>query len=228
MRMIEPEDWFTIYALARKGAVQKKLSLTTTELGRLLGVSQQTASRRVLACVESGLLKRTHIAAGITVQLTEKGQKELLQVLTGLEMAFTPPEEELVIEGVVVAGLGEGAYYVDAYSQRFREALGFVPFPGTLNVKVVGEEAQKAVEQMKQTPPLVVTGFSSEGRTFGDVICYRVRINEKAEGAVVIAQRTHHSTDILEVISPANLRFVLKLEDQDPVTLKVVPLHMAT
>jgi riboflavin kinase len=226
--MIEPEDWFTIYALARRGAIQKRLSLTTRELGRVLGVSQQTASRRVLACVERGLLKRTHVATGIAVQLTEKGQKELLQVLTGLETAFAPPSEELVIEGIVVTGLGEGAYYVDAYSQRFREALGFVPFPGTLNVKVVSEESQKAVEQMKQTPPLVVTGFSSEGRTFGDVICYRVRINNEAEGAVVIAQRTHHSTDVLEVISPANLRFKLKLDDQDPVMLRVVPLHMAT
>jgi len=226
--MIEPEDWFTLYALARKGAVQKRLGLTTSEVGRLLGVSQQTASRRVLACVEAGLLKRTHTAVGITVQLTEKGQKELLQVLTGLETAFAPPGEELIIEGVVVAGLGEGAYYVDAYSKRFTDALGFVPFPGTLNVRVSSEESQKVVEQMKQTPPLVVTGFSSEGRTFGDVICYRVRINNEADGAVVIAQRTHHSPDILEVISPVNLRFKLKLGDQAPVTLTVVPLHLAT
>jgi riboflavin kinase len=226
--MITPELWFVLYTLAGKGAIHRKCNLTTIELGSLMGVSQQTASRRVLLCLNEGLLKRTHSATGIALQLTEKGQKELLRVLTGLEMAFAPPGEELVIEGVVVTGLGEGAYYVEMYSERFREALGFVPFPGTLNVKVTSEDSQRALEMMKNTPPLVVSGFTHEGRTFGDVICYRVRINGQSEGAVVIAQRTHHSTDILEVIAPINLRFKLDLSEESPVKLTVIPLHLAT
>jgi riboflavin kinase len=175
-----------------------------------------------------GYLNRIHTANGITVQLTEKGRNELLQVLTGLEVAMTPTEEEITIQGQVVDGLGEGAYYVDVYSSRFREALGFSPFPGTLNVRVADDESRKAVGRMRDSPPLVVSGFNLDGRTFGDVICYRVRINEKAEGAVVIAQRTHHSQDTLEVIAPVNLRKKLNLVLNDTVVLRFVPLHLAT
>lgn len=226
--MIDPETWFTLYALARTGAMHQRRLLTTRQLGQLLGVSQQTASRRVTHCVDMGYLSRIHTANGITVQLTEKGRNELLQVFNGLEVAITPTVEEIIIQGQVMDGLGEGAYYVDVYSSRFKEALGFSPFSGTLNVRVSDEESRKAVGRMKDSPPLVVKGFNLDGRTFGDVICYRVKINEKAEGAIVIAQRTHHSQDTLEVISPVNLRKKLNLGSNDTIVLRFVPLHLAT
>jgi riboflavin kinase len=175
-----------------------------------------------------GYLNRIHTANGITVQLTDKGRTELLQVLNGLEVALTPTAEEIIIQGQVMDGLGEGAYYVDVYSSRFKEALGFSPFPGTLNVRVSDEESRKAIGRMRDSPPLVVRGFNLDGRTFGEVICYRVKINEKAEVAVVIAQRTHHSQDTLEVIAPVNLRKKLSLSSSDTVVLRFVPLHLVT
>ena len=148
--------------------------------------------------------------------------------MTNLEIAFTPPEDEIVIRGHVVTGLGEGAYYVDVYSSKIQSALGFKPHLGTLNVKIVDEESRKAISRMKNTTPLVLSGFSHKGRTFGDVICYRVKMNKKIEAAIVIAQRTHHSDEILEVVAPVYIRDALKLNDNDDVTLIVVPLHMAT
>jgi riboflavin kinase len=60
------------------------------------------------------------------------------------------------------------------------------------------------------------------------VICYRVKINRKIEAAVVIAQRTHHSEEILEVVAPVNIREALGLQDDDKITLTVIPLHLAT
>lgn len=226
--MTDPETWFTLYAFARMGAARQRRLITTRQLGQLLGVSQQTASRRVAHCADLGYLNRIHTANGITVQLTEKGQNELTHVLNGLEVAMAPTADEIVIQGQVVDGLGEGAYYVDVYSSRFNEALGFKPFPGTLNVRITDEESRKAAGRMKDSPPLVVRGFNLEGRTFGDVICYRVKINDKTEGAVVVAQRTHHSQDTLEVIAPVNLRKKLNLNSNDAITLRFVPLHLVT
>ena len=225
--MIAPEVWFTLYVLAKEGAVQKRTVLTTRRLGDLLGVSQQTASRRVTYCAEEGYVNRVHTANGMLVQLSKKGIKELKSVMTGLELALVPFEEEIVIAGRVVHGLGQGAYYVDAYSPRFHELLGFEPFSGTLNVKIVDDESRNAINRMKLTPPLIVPGFTHEDRTFGDVVCYRVRVNQKVDGAVVIAQRTHHGQEILEIISETNLRSKLKLKDNDLVTLTIVPLHKA-
>jgi riboflavin kinase len=226
--LIIPDIWFTLYTLANKGAIHGKTILTTRELGEILNVSQQTASRRIAQCAEEGYLSKIHTAEGMLLQITDKGSEELLQILTNLEIAFTPPEDEIVIKGHVVTGLGEGAYYVDVYSSKFKSALGFKPYLGTLNVKIVDEESSKAISRMKNTTPLVLTGFSHKGRTFGDVICYRVKVNKKIEAAIVIAQRTHHSDEILEVVAPVDIRDALKISDDDEVTLIVVPLHMAT
>lgn len=226
--MITPDIWFTIYVLANKGAIHSRKVLTTREIGDVLGISQQTASRRIAQCVEDGYLNRIHTAEGMLLQVTEKGKNELLRVAANLDAAFAPVEDYIVIEGRLVTGLGEGAYYVDVYSDRLREALGFRPYMGTLNVKVTDEESRRAIGRMKNSPPLVVSGFRHKGRTFGDVICYRVRINDKIEAAIVMAQRTHHSEDILEVIAPFNIRKALNINDDDSVILTVIPLHMTT
>ncbi|MHA2188177.1 MAG: DUF120 domain-containing protein [Candidatus Thorarchaeota archaeon] len=226
--LISPEIWFTLYSLARKGAIHDRITLTTRELGEALDVSQQTASRRITFCVERGFVKRAHTASGMLVQLTDIGVKELTSVVSNLETALAPPIDEIVIKGSIVHGLGEGAYYVEVYASRFKEALGFEPYLGTLNVRIVDESSDRAISKMKHTPPLVVNGFSLEGRTFGDVICYRVKVNNTIEAAIVIAQRTHHGENILEVIAPINIRKKLKLKDDDSVTLTVIPLHMAT
>jgi len=226
--MITPETWFTLYSLAKRGALHKAITLTTRELGDTLGISQQTASRRITECVEMGLIDRSHTASGMMIQLTEIGKNELSYVLKELEIAFIPPEDEIVIKGILVEGIGEGAYYVEAYADRFQRSLGFKPFLGTLNVKINNEESRRAVSKMKHTPPLIVSGFTDEGRTFGDVICYRVKVNSKMEGAVVIAQRTHHSPNILEIIAPFNIREKLKVKNDDEIILTIVPLHLAT
>ncbi|MFW9833140.1 MAG: DUF120 domain-containing protein [Candidatus Thorarchaeota archaeon] len=226
--MINPDIWFTLYSLANKGAIHQKTTITTRELGEILNVSQQTASRRVAQCVELGYLDRVHTADGMLLQISAKGREQLMHVHSNLEIAFIPPEHEIVIKGSIVTGIGEGAYYVDVYSSKLRSALGFKPHLGTLNVKIGDDESLKAVGRMKNTPPLVVSGFTHEGRTFGDVICYRVRINRKIEAAVVVAQRTHHSEEILEVVAPVNIREALDLQDNDRITLTVIPLHLAT
>jgi riboflavin kinase len=226
--MISPDIWFTLYSLANKGSIHSKTVLTTSELGDLMNISQQTASRRIALCVEEGYLLRMHTAEGMLLQITEKGRDELLRVFSNLEVAFTPRQDDIVIEGRLVTGLGEGAYYVEAYASKLRDALGFKPHLGTLNVKVIDEDSRRAIGRMKNTPPLVVSGFHHKGRTFGDVICYRVKVNKEIEAAIVMAQRTHHSEDILEVVAPVNIRETLNIEDDSKITLTVIPLHMVT
>ena len=226
--MIDPDIWFTLYSLANKGAIHGKAILTTRELGELLSVSQQTASRRIAQCVEEGLVNRVHTVEGMLLQITDDGKDRLLEIMTNLEVAFTPPEAEIVMEGKVETGLGEGAYYVEVYASRLRAALGFKPHLGTLNIKITDDDSRRALGRMKNTPPLVVQGFEYKGRTFGDVICYRIKINSEIEAAVVIAQRTHHSDDILEIVAPVNIREKLGLNDNDRVRLTVIPLHMVT
>ena len=224
--MITPDIWFTLYTLSKKGAIHTRTTLTTRELGEMMAISQQTASRRIAFCVDREYVTRIHTTDGMLLQITDKGRQELIQIMTSLEIAFTLPQDEIVIEGQIVTGLGEGAYYIDVYSTKLKNALGFKPHLGTLNVKINNDESRKSVGRMKNSPPLILTGFRHKGRTFGDVICYRVKVNDEIEAAIVIAQRTHHSEDILEVVAPVDIRSALKLRDDDTVKLTLVPLHL--
>ncbi|MBD3405820.1 MAG: DUF120 domain-containing protein [Candidatus Lokiarchaeota archaeon] len=226
--MTSPDTWFTLYTLACKGAIHRNVTMTTRELGNALELSQQTASRRITDCVDEGLVTRAHTASGMILKITPRGLKELDRVYNNLEIAMAPPSDKIVIRGEVVEGIGEGAYYVEVYSEKFTEVLGFKPYAGTLNVKINNEVSRKAISRMKHTPPLIVQGFSHDGRTFGDVICYRVRVNDKIEAAIVIAQRTHHSQNILEIIAPVNIREELKIANHDEVKLSIIPLHLRT
>ena len=54
------------------------------------------------------------------------------------------------IDGEVKAGLGKGAYFIsqEFYSNEFRKNLGFVPYPGTLNV-VVSDKYLDEINEIK-------------------------------------------------------------------------------
>ena len=66
--------------------------------------------------------------------------------------------------GVVVTGLGEGAYFVAKYAKLFKEKLGFAPFHGTLNITV------------KKAPDFDKGIAVEPGSRFAPVHCYKARI----------------------------------------------------
>jgi riboflavin kinase len=68
----------------------------------------------------------------------------------------------------------------------------------------------------------VVKGFVNGERTYGDVKCFKVLINEKTEGAILMIHRTHYGQDVLEVVAEESLRKKLKLKDGDLVRLKIL------
>ena len=54
------------------------------------------------------------------------------------------------IDGEVTTGLGKAAYFLsqDFYTKEFKKNLGFVPYPGTLNI-IVGEEFLDEINEIK-------------------------------------------------------------------------------
>ncbi len=73
----------------------------------------------------------------------------------------TPYPPSITLEGTVFTGLGEGAYYIgrESYRQQFVEKLGFDPYPGTLNLKLVGDYDVKARTELEAYPAIAVEGF---------------------------------------------------------------------
>jgi riboflavin kinase len=114
------------------------------------------------------------------------------------------------MRGKIASGLGQGQYFIsrEGYSCQFLERLGFVPFPGTLNVQL--EEPFPAERQA-----IRIEGFAEEGKSFGECKCYRIKLNG-IDAAVVRPERSHYPAELIEVIAPVKLR-ALGLKDGDSV-----------
>ena len=220
------KTFFTLLALAELGAASGEISVTTSGLAERLGYSQQTASRHLIELEKAGLITRAIDKRGCRVRLTNTGLEALREVYAVLKRVLEPVTAPfLVLRGVVFTGLGEGAYYVtrEGYRRQFVEKLGFEPYPGTLNLRLVDGDSLKARRELDFYPGIEIEGFTAEGRTFGAGKCFRAIINDEVEGAVVIAYRTHYGPSVVELISPVCLRERLGLKDGDVVKVKVFP-----
>jgi riboflavin kinase len=206
------------------GAQGRAVQVSTTNLAEKLGVAQQTISRHLIKLERLGLIERHLTARGELVKLTDSGTEELRNVHLGLRSILEAGVPTVIsIEGEVFTGLGEGAYYISqkGYREQIIGKLGFDPYLGTLNLKLKSNLDLQARKELDAYPAIELRGFKTGLRTFGPVKCYKALINDKAEGAVVTALRSHYSTSVLEVIAPTDLRDLFKLKDGDKVCVKV-------
>lgn len=121
------------------------------------------------------------------------------------------------INGEVTTGLGKAAFFLsqEFYTNGFEKNLGFIPFPGTLNI-VVGEEYLDEINEIKNNCQNLIK--PDEG--FGVVKYIKARLNEKINGAIVFPAKTTHEVNYLEFIAKNKLREELNLHDGDIVTLE--------
>ena len=121
-------------------------------------------------------------------------------------------------------GLGEGSYYLSlpGYRTQIKEKVGFDPYLGTLNLKLETQADLQNRERLASLPSIQINGFRDEklGRFFGGAKCYIVKAGG-VQGALIIPDRTHHSPNIIEVISPAHLRTKLKLKNGSEVKISI-------
>ncbi|WP_297535537.1 CTP-dependent riboflavin kinase [Thermococcus sp.] len=204
-----------LVSLAKRGSVGKKVPVTVRELASEIKTSPQTVLRLLREMEKEGLIERAVRGRRTFIEVTPKGASFLKSLCDEISRALSTG----VVIGEVVSGLGEGAYYVKQYAPLIREYLGFDPYPGTLNVRVLFPKT--VFDALCNVRPVLIPGFIKEGRTFGDVKAYRVRI-DGVEGAIVIPSRTIHPPKIAEIIAPVKLREKLKLKDGDRVRVEVV------
>jgi riboflavin kinase len=218
---IKPSLLITLYKLIEVGAYPDEVIFTTSELAKLLKVSQQTASRHLIELEKMGLIHRVRLGRRESIKITGAGVNHLDNMFLTLKRAFEMKKTETVFEGLVFSGLGEGAYYVSqpGYKKQFLEKLGFEPYPGTLNLRVRKED-QEDVRLLEASPFILIEGFTNGNRSFGPAKCLHGKIDDKINGALIIPVRTHYSGDVVEVISPDFLRKLLHLKDGDTVKFR--------
>ena len=213
----------TLLHLVRLGASGSYIGISTKRLGDSMDLSQQAASLRLIELQRAGLIERAHSGHGLAVRLTASGLKIVEKFLGEARLNLERGNDELIFNGTLFTGLNEGRYYISikGYSKSFIRELGFEPFPGTLNLRLTNEamiEQRRLLGQMAGTN---IPGFSDEKRSYGPVRVFKAKIAGKHPGAVLAIERTHYDNSVLEVISPLNLRRVLKLKDGDECSVTV-------
>lgn len=203
--------------VAKEAGLFGSFETSTIGLAKALDTSQQTMSRKLIQMEKSGLIERRATARGVELRLTTRGREIVSKWYQELDAVFRKRDQG--ISGTVISGVQEGNYYVsqEEYQRQFAEKLGFRAFPGTLNLKVNPDELPKLTNKN----PIRIEGFSKEGRTFGGLTCYKAKLKFQRV-AIAIPDRTTHGKDIMEVISPINLKEALGIKDGYEV--KVVPL----
>lgn len=222
MKLHRPKEWFTLLEIARHARANGGFVASTVQLAQMLGISQQTASRRLHTLKKLGWVQSSDRKSAVLI--TTKGWRALREVFVSLEDALGQASKPLQFTGVVSSGWGDGKTYVTmkGYMRQFKEKLGYEPYPGTLNV-TISHEDELIRQRIEREPAVRIDGFKEGDRTFGEVLCFPVEVNG-VEGAMLNIRRTHHDKNVVEVISPAHLRKVLSLSDGDPVTVKHVPI----
>ena len=218
---IKPSLLITLYKLIEVGAYPDEVIFTTTELAKLLGASQQTASRHLIELEKMGLIHRVRLGRRESIKITSGGVKHLDNMFHTLKRAFEMKKTEVVFEGTLFSGLHEGAYYMsqDGYKKQFAEKLGFEPYPGTFNLRVRKED-QEEVRMLEASPFILIEGFTNGNRSFGPAKCFHGKIADKIDCALISPVRTHYQGDVVEIISSEHLRKALHLKDGDEVKVR--------
>ena len=223
---MKPTLWYTLYKLSELGAHNRNIIISTKALAKTLETSQQTASHHLIELDKLGNITRIPSYQGMEVKITKRGIDELRKVHSRLKAIFEEPSTSITLEGKLVSGLGEGGYYISmkGYSRQFQKKLGFNPYPGTLNLKLAPSQIMVRKE-LETYPPVIIEGFESRRRTFGQVKCYPTTINDAVEGAVIMIDRTHYDDSVIELIAPFYLKEKLNLKEGNKVKVHVSPFR---
>ena len=210
---------FALRKIALLGGIDDYIAVSSRELGDALEMSQQSASKRILELMEQKYIVRDLGARKQRIKLTEKGVDELKKEYNEYRRIFEL-EDHIILHGKVANGMGEGGYYIcqPQYMEQFERILGFRPFEGTFNLSIDKDDVNK-LEMMKGSAGYLINGFTSEGRSFGNVIAYKAKIRN-IDCAVVVPERSHYK-EIIEIICQYHLRRTLSLNEGDSVDLRV-------
>lgn len=213
-------DILSLKKLALLGAHNQPLEISSMEFASQMETSPQTAARKLKCLEDENLIKRQILHSGQLISITKNGLAVLQRELNDYRAIFSGNGQKKFLTGKVITGLGEGQYYIslEGYRSQFIEKLGFMPFPGTLNIKLDPQsiEIRKGI-----SADIKISGFTTENRTFGSGSCFNVMIGD-VRGAVIVPERTHYPEDIIEIIAPVNLREHLNIRDGSAVEVEVI------
>lgn len=223
MTELKIQHILTLSYLLSKGAKHNYIAITTSALGKSIQKSQQSASKHLLELEENQFIERIVSGRNTSVKITDKGFSEMVKLSTILQKSLNSFPSHVEIKGTLVSGMGEGAYYMGlkGYTKQFKSKIGYVPFPGTLNVRIDQKIHQEAIKQFETLNGIKIKSFSDGKRTYGWVKCFPAKLNNSVNCDLILLERTHHDNSVIELISKTCLRKTAKLKDNAKISIKI-------
>jgi len=223
MSELKIQHILTLSQLLSKGAKHNFVSITTSILGKSIHKSQQAASKHLVELENSGFIERIMNGRKVSVKITQKGYSEMEKLSSILHSSFQSSPSYIELKGILVSGMGEGKYYMSlkGYTKQFKTKIGYVPFPGTLNVQLLKKEYITSITQFENFDGIMINGYSDEKRTYGWVKCFDARLNNSVKCHLIILERTHHDNSTIELISKRNIRKYKKLKDGSKLSIRI-------
>ena len=223
MTDLKVQHILTLTQLIAQGARHNFVPITTSYLGKSINKSQQSASKHLQELEEDGFIERIVNGRKFSVKITAKGYSEMVKLSSILKSSLNSFPSFVELKGTLVSGMGEGAYYMSltGYTKQFKSKINYIPFPGTLNVKLHEKEYIEAAQQFRTLDGVTIKGFCDSKRTYGWVKCFKCKLNNSIDCELIILERTHHDYSIIELISKTNIRKTAKLRDSSKLTIKI-------
>ena len=215
---------FTLTQLLSKGARYNFVQLTSSSLGKSIQKSQQAASKYLVELESGGFIERFMKGRKVFVRITNKGYAELVKLHSLLDSSLGTFPSSIELKGKIISGMGEGAYYMSlkGYTKQFKSKIGYVPFPGTLNVKLYQKEHVEAIQQLDDLDGQKINSFSDGKRTFGWVKCFTATLNRTINCQLIRLERTHYDNSIIELISKNNICKTADLKIGSQISIKII------
>lgn len=125
----------------------------------------------------------------------------------------------IVLQGAVEVGTGEAAAFMSLEWVRraVLDTVGFDPWPGTLNVRLVDAEMVERWREIRRhhSLPLIPPSPEQCGGRLVPVV-----VSGDVPAAVIVPDITRYGAHVLEVIAPVHLRSCLWLRNHDLLTLR--------
>ena len=223
MTELKIQHLLTLSYLLSKGAKYNYVTLTSSSLGKNIHKSQQAASKHLLELEQNKFITRIISGRKISVKITSKGFSEIVKLSSTLQKSLDSSPSHVDLEGTLISGMGEGAYYMGlkGYSKQFKSKIGYVPFPGTFNVRLDQKIHQESIKQFETLNGIKIKSFSDGKRTYGWVKCFSAKLNNSINCQLIILERTHHDDSVIELISKVCLRKNAKLKDGSKISIKI-------
>lgn len=103
--------------------------------------------------------------------------------------------------------------------RRIYEKFGFTPYKGTLNLVIDESNCENYRRYVLRYPGIYVDPVS---KGYSSGMFFRVRIDGRIPGAIVIPQVLGYPQDRVEIIAPVNIRDRLGLKDGDEIAIEIL------